>query len=102
VPESRELFRQLVGEAALVAQAEGIELGDGFVHEKVAFADTLEPGGFSSLHHDLTSGRRLELDALHGDLTRAAARHGIPVPVSQVVYALLRPWQQALQPPSRV
>jgi 2-dehydropantoate 2-reductase len=102
VPESRELFRQLVGEAAIVARAEGIELGDGFVDEKLAFADALEPGGFSSLHHDLTSGRRLELDALHGELTSRAARHGIPVPVSQVVYALLRPWQRALQPPSRV
>jgi 2-dehydropantoate 2-reductase len=95
VPESRELFRQMVREAALVARAEGVELGDDIVDEKTAFAETLEPGGFSSLHHDLVTGRRLELDALHGELARRASKHGLSVPVTAVVYALLRPWQLA-------
>lgn len=95
VPESRELFRQIVREAALVAAAEGVALADDIVDQKTAFAETFGPGSFSSLHHDLVTGRRLELDALHGELTRRAARHGISVPVSEVVYALLRPWELA-------
>jgi len=95
VAETRELFRQIVREVALVALAEGIELGDDIVDEKTAFAEGLEPGGFSSLHHDLVSGRRLELDALHGELVRRASRHEISVPVTAVIYALLRPWQLA-------
>jgi 2-dehydropantoate 2-reductase len=95
VSECRELFGRIVGEAALVARAEGIDLGEGIVEEKTAFADTLEPGGFSSLHHDLVTGRRLELDALHAELVRRASRHNLSVPVTTVVYALLRPWQLA-------
>jgi 2-dehydropantoate 2-reductase len=96
VPETRKLFRELVREVSLVAQAEGVELADDIVHQKTAFAETLGPDFFSSLHHDLVTGHRLELDALHGELTRRAARHGIPVPVSEMIYALLRPWELAL------
>jgi 2-dehydropantoate 2-reductase len=95
VTETRELFRQMVREAALVARAEGVDLGADVVDEKTAFAQTLEPGGFSSLHHDLVTGRRLELDALHGELVRRASRHNLSVPITTVVYALLRPWQLA-------
>ncbi len=97
VPETRELFRQMVREVALVARAEGVDLGNDIADRKTAFAETLEPGGFSSLHHDLVTGRRLELDALHGELVRRASLHSISVPVTAIVYALLRPWQLARQ-----
>ena len=96
VPEARELFRQMVGEAALVARGEGVDLADDIVDQKTAFAELLGPDSFSSLHHDLVTGHRLELDALHGEVTRRAARHGISVPVSEMIYALLRPWELAL------
>jgi 2-dehydropantoate 2-reductase len=95
VSETRELFGRMVAEAAEVARAEGVVLADDIVEEKIAFSERLAPGSYSSLHHDLVTGRRLELDALHGELTRRAARHGISAPVSQVVYALLRPWELA-------
>jgi 2-dehydropantoate 2-reductase len=95
VPETRNLFREVVREVALVARAEGVELAEDIVDQKSAFAETLGPDSYSSLHHDLVTGRRLELDALHGELTRRAARHGVAVPVSEVFYALLRPWELA-------
>jgi 2-dehydropantoate 2-reductase len=95
VPETRELFRRMIGEAAEVARAEGVELAPDIVDQKTAFSEQLEPGSFSSLHHDLVTGHRLELDALHGELTRRAARHGVSVPVTRVIYALLRPWEAA-------
>jgi 2-dehydropantoate 2-reductase len=101
VPETRKLFREIVREVSLVAEAEGVELADDIVDQKTAFAETLGPDSYSSLHHDLVSGHRLELDALHGELTRRAARHGILVPVSEMIYSLLRPWELALaNPPS--
>jgi 2-dehydropantoate 2-reductase len=98
VRESRDFFRRIVGEVALVARAEGVALADAIVDEKTAFAEKLEPGSFSSLHHDLVTGGRLELDALHGELIRRAARHGLRVPASEAVYALLKPWEAARSP----
>ncbi len=96
VPETRKLFREMVREVSIVARAEGVELADDIVDQKTAFAEALGPDSSSSLHHDLVTGHRLELDALHGELTRRAARHGIHVPVSEMIYSLLRPWELAL------
>ena len=95
VPETRNLFREAVREVALVARTEGDELAEDIVDQKTTFAEALGPDSFSSLHHDLVTGHRLELDALHGELTRRAARHGVPVPVSEMIYSLLRPWELA-------
>ena len=96
VPETRGFFQEMVAEVAVVARAEGVELADDIVDQKTAFAENLGPDSFSSLHHDLVTGHRLELDALHGEVTRRAARHGILVPVSEMIYSLLRPWELAL------
>ena len=98
VPESRNLFREMVGEVALVARAEGVELADDIVDQKTAFAENLGSDSFSSLHHDLVTGHRLELDALHGEVTRRASHHGLSVPVSQMIYSLLRPWELTHRP----
>lgn len=98
VPESRAMFQDIVREVALAARPEGVKLPDDVVEQKTAFAETFEPGSFSSLHHDLISGHRLELDALFGELTRRARRRAISVPASDAIYALLRPWEIALQP----
>jgi 2-dehydropantoate 2-reductase len=95
VPETRELFRRMMAEVAEVARAEGVVLADDMIDRKTALSEGLAPGSFSSLHHDLVTGRRLELEALHGELVRRAARHGISVPASETIYALLKPWQLA-------
>ena len=58
----------------------------------LAVAQAIEPGSFSSLHDDLVAGRRMELDALHGFVVRRAAQHGLAVPTSETVYAILQPW----------
>jgi len=40
----------------------------------------------------MTHGNRMELEALHGTIVRLAHRHGLTAPVSEVVYAILKPW----------
>jgi 2-dehydropantoate 2-reductase len=92
VPEAMETFRQIVEEVRAVAAAEGVEIGEDAADRHEAFARTLEPGGFSSLHDDLVRGRRMELEALHGSVIRRARRHGILAPACEAVYAILRPW----------
>jgi len=50
------------------------------------------PEGYSSLYHDLTAGRRMELAALHGELLRRAQAHDLPMPASRAIFAILEPW----------
>jgi 2-dehydropantoate 2-reductase len=44
------------------------------------------------MRRDLVAGRRMELEGLHGLVVRRAAEHGVPVPTTEAVYAILKPW----------
>jgi 2-dehydropantoate 2-reductase len=92
VPEAMEMFRRIVEEVRTVAAAEGVKLDEEAMDRHEAFARSLEPGSFSSLHDDLVRGNRMELEALHGSVVRRAGLYGVPVPACEAVYALLRPW----------
>lgn len=91
-PAAWDLFRSIIEEAWLVGRAEGIDLPDDLVARQLAFAGGLEPGGYSSLYHDLTAGHRMELAALHGEVLRRAERHQIPTPACRAIYGILEPW----------
>lgn len=91
-PESWRMFREIIEEACALAAAERVVLPQDTVDRHLQFAENLEGGGYSSLHHDLVHGKRMELEALHGSATRLGERHGVPVPMCEAVYATLRPW----------
>jgi len=71
-------------EASLVARAEGVSLPDDLVDQQIALAEGLAPNLYSSLYDDLVAGRRIELDALLGELERSLppdpARAGVGWP----------------------
>lgn len=92
IPECRDLFRRMVEEARAVASAEDVDLPDDLADRHLAFADGLEADSYSSLHYDMSHGKRMELEGLHGTLVRRAERHGLEVPVTRVVHALLLPF----------
>ncbi len=89
----RRLYRRLLEEMTALAGAAGAGLGPGFVEACLTQIDGLAPGVFSSLHHDLVLGRRLELEALHGHAVRLGERHGVPTPTLFAVYAALAPYR---------
>src|SRR4030095_14845192 len=85
-------FGRLVAEVAAVAKADGVPLPAAAQERALILAQSVEPGSFSSLHDDLVAGRQMELEALHGLVVRRAAEHGVPVPMSEAIYAILKPW----------
>lgn len=89
------MFRRLVGEVVAVGRAEGVALAPDTVDQQVALAAAQPAGAYSSLHHDLVNGNRMELEALHGTVVRRGARRGVPTPASEAVYAILSPWAAA-------
>jgi 2-dehydropantoate 2-reductase len=97
---SWRMFRDLVAEVVSLGQAEGVPLPDSIVDDHVHMAAGLDPSGRSSLYHDLTTGHRMELETLHGTLTRLGAKHDIPTPASNAVYAILSPWAAIAERPS--
>jgi 2-dehydropantoate 2-reductase len=92
VEESRATFERVVAEVCAIARAEGVDLGSDAPERHAAFADQLEPGSFSSLHYDMTHGKPMELETLHGAVVRLARKHSVPAPTSETIYAILKPW----------
>lgn len=88
------MYRRIMAEVAAVARAEDIDLPGDTVEEWVSFAQELEPDTYSSLHYDLTHGKRLELDALNASVVRHASEVGVDVPMNEAVTAILEPWAQ--------
>lgn len=85
------MYRRLVEELAALGLASGVRLAPDVVDSIVRDAGALAPTVFSSLHTDLTQGRRLELEALHGHALRLGQRLGVATPMLFAVYAALRP-----------
>jgi 2-dehydropantoate 2-reductase len=90
-PETWRMYRLIVEELAAVARAAGVTLPSDVVETIMKAASALAPQAFSSLHHDLIHGKRLELEALHGHAVRLGARLGVPTPTVFAVYAALAP-----------
>jgi len=90
--ESMEMAKNIMREIVAVAGAEGVRLPPDAVDQMVGLAMKMAPGTYSSLHYDMTRGKPMELEALHGTAVRLAGKHGLPAPMCQAVYAILKPW----------
>ncbi|MGQ0568232.1 MAG: 2-dehydropantoate 2-reductase [Armatimonadota bacterium] len=88
-PPTWAMYRQVMEEVVAVAKARGVALDDKVVDDHMAFASRVEPHVITSLYYDLVHGKRLELDALHGAVTRYGREAGVPTPMCEAIYAAL-------------
>jgi 2-dehydropantoate 2-reductase len=93
LPETRAMYRRLFEELVRLGRAEGVAIDETLTEGLLGRLDTLGPGAFSSLHFDLTHGKRMELEAIQGHAVRLGERHGIPTPGLAALYAALRPFR---------
>jgi 2-dehydropantoate 2-reductase len=79
-PHWREQLKACVREACAVASADGAQVD---AEKGIAALLGLPDGMRSSMQKDVEQGNPPELDAIGGTILRAAARHGISIPVTQ-------------------
>jgi 2-dehydropantoate 2-reductase len=91
-PELRWMFEQCMRETWQVARAHGVDLGEDFLAQRLAFLDTLPAEMKASMAHDLENGARLEAPWLCGAVARMAAEAGFDAPVNRAVFAALKPF----------
>jgi 2-dehydropantoate 2-reductase len=87
------LARALAAEAAAVARAEGVDVGDPWA--AVEAAATRSAANRNSMLQDLDAGRPTEIDAISGEIVRRARAHGIGVPLTETMLHLVRARQRA-------
>lgn len=90
--ERRDEMLAVVDEIAAVAAAEGASVD---AAATVAALDAVPPTMTSSMQRDAAEGRPIELEAIGGSILRAAARNGVPAPVTERLVEALRARAQA-------
>jgi 2-dehydropantoate 2-reductase len=60
-----------------------------FADQRLAFVDSLPDVMTSSMHHDLKSGKRLEVSWLSGGVAQLGENAGVPTPMNRAVWEIL-------------
>ena len=86
----RELQQTIVDEVIAVARADGVTLSrEASLTAVQRIAETMA-GQLSSTAQDMMRGKRSEIDHLNGFVARRGAELGVPAPVNQTLYALVK------------
>jgi 2-dehydropantoate 2-reductase len=91
-----DLGRAVVREGIVVARAEGADIDDGYADLLIEGIAAMPDDSGTSMLYDRLAGRPLEYDALYGAVVRAADRHGIDVPHTRTLHALLQGLSEGL------
>lgn len=91
LPETRAMLEAGMREIGAVARARRVSLPDGIVETMMAFVDTLDPGGTTSLHRDIASGKPSELEAWNGAVVRLGREAGVATPLHAFLHHSLLP-----------
>jgi len=90
-PQWRTVVLACLAEIDAVGRASGVNLPPSIVADTVNYIEEHLADLQASMHTDLLAGRPLELEALNGAVVRAGTEVGVPTPVNDVIYAMLKP-----------
>lgn len=93
-PLTRARFMDAVREVDAVARASGIAVSEQIIDRVTKYMDAVPPGMRSSLLIDLAAGKKLEVEALQGEVVRRGEALGVPTPIMSTLYAVLKPHAQ--------
>lgn len=88
-----DLARTVAVETAAVARADGTDLTDEAARAAVDAVARETARNQSSMHRDVTRGRRTEIDAINGYVVDRADAAGASAPINRALAALIRGWE---------
>jgi 2-dehydropantoate 2-reductase len=94
-PNTIEVMKRVVIEAVAVAGAARVPLSENSLTEAVLKLGGAMPEALSSTAQHIARGKPTEIDSLNGFLVRRGAETGVPTPVNQVLYSLVKLLEQA-------
>jgi 2-dehydropantoate 2-reductase len=91
-PFVRDQFLKGCREIQALARAEGVPVAADRIEQIERYVVTIPGSMRSSLLIDLSQGKKIEVEALQGSVVRRAAKLGVPVPIMETLYAVLKPY----------
>ena len=91
VPETRAAIEAAIAEALAVGEASGAPLEPDSLEWSMNALDNFPAAGMASLAKDFAEERPVELEGLTGVVIRMGEQYGVPTPVNNALYAVLKP-----------
>jgi len=92
IPETRAIIQGAIEEVLAVGRARGAPILEDSLTWSMAALDQFPGTGRASLAKDFLAGNRVELDGITGTVVRLAREVGVPTPINDTLYAILKPW----------
>ena len=83
--EARSCYIALMKEIAILGEAMGVPLKDGYLERNLAILDSLPPDMTTSLQKDVAAGRQSEIDGLVFEVVRMGERFGVRLPTYEKI-----------------
>ena len=91
VPETRSAIQEAIAEALAVGEAAGAPLEPDSLEWSMNALDNFPATGMASLAKDFAEGQPVELEGLTGTVIRMGRQYGVPTPINNALYAVLKP-----------
>jgi 2-dehydropantoate 2-reductase len=92
IPETRAIIQGAIEEVLAVGRARGAPILEDSLAWSMTALDQFPGTGRASLAKDFLAGNRVELDGITGTVVRLAREVGVPTPINDTLYAILKPW----------
>ena len=92
IPETRAVIQGAIEEILEVGRASGAPIMEDSLEWCMTSLDNFPAAGMSSLGKDFLEGRPVELDGLTGTAIRLGREFGVPTPINDTLYGILKPW----------
>lgn len=88
--EARDVMVAAMEETRAVAVAEGVPLTEDDIAFWLDLTNQFADEGMPSMRQDLLAGRKTEVDLFAGTIRQLGDKHGIPTPVNDLLYKLIK------------
>lgn len=94
INEAHELLDAAMKEVIAVSAKVGVNLGEADIAEVHRVLGTLSAEGKTSMLQDIEAGRKTEVEMLSGVLRELGRKHGIPTPINDTLFRMIRTLEQ--------
>ena len=91
LPEARAMLIDSMREVEAIGRAKGIQMDSDVVEKSMELLEHVPWDYKVSMHVDIDRGAPLELEAFNGAVVRMGKELGVPTPVNQFLYTVLKP-----------
>jgi len=95
--EARDLMEAAMREVIRLAKAAKISLSEQDIQEFYSFLTKLSPDGKTSMLQDVEAKRKTEVEIFAGRVIELGEQYGVPTPVNETLYRILRITEQYLE-----